>query len=76
VHLRNKQWEPQLVENALIFMQQTMITPEDGGVCEALKLHFVNIYVEELDFAGDLSKEQVIDFLRPFMKLMQKPNAS
>lgn len=76
IHLRNKNWDPKLVENALIFLQQTVITPEDGGVCEPLKLHFANIYLEELDHAGDLSKKQFIDLLRPYTKLMQKPNAS
>jgi len=76
VHLRNKQWDPKLVEDALMFMQQTVITSEDGGVCETLKLHFINIFLEELDYAGDLTKEQFIEFVRPFTKLMQKSNAS
>lgn len=76
VHLKKKDWNPELVEHALIFMQQTVITPEDGGVCENLKLHFSNIYLEELDYAGDLSKKQLMDFLRPYAWLIQKPNAS
>lgn len=76
LHLRDTNWESELVENSLIFLQQTVITPEDGGVCEPIKLHFASIYLEELDYAGDLSKEQIMDFLRPYTKLMQKSNAS
>lgn len=76
LHLRDKKWDSELVENALIFMQQTVITSEDGGVCEPLKLHFTNIYLEELDHAGDLSKDQFMEFLQPYTRLMKKSNAS
>ncbi|KAI6202725.1 hypothetical protein M3Y94_00474100 [Aphelenchoides besseyi] len=76
VHLHNKKWDDQLVEDAILFMQQTLITPEDGGVHEPIKLHFASIYLEELDYAGDLSPQQVITFLRPFALLMMKKNAS
>ncbi|KAI6177993.1 hypothetical protein M3Y98_00452800 [Aphelenchoides besseyi] len=76
VHLHNKNWDDQLVEDAILFMQQTLITPEDGGVHEPIKLHFASIYLEELDYAGDLSPQQVITFLRPFAILMMKKNTS
>jgi hypothetical protein len=46
VHLKKKDWNPQLIDEAVMFMQQTVITPEDGGVCEALKMHFASIYLE------------------------------
>jgi hypothetical protein len=74
--LKKKDWDSQLIEEALIFMQQTVITPEDGGICEALKLHVASVYLEELDYAGDLPKEKLIEFLRPYVRLMQKPNTS
>lgn len=65
-----------MIEDALMVMQQTVITPENSGVCEALKLHVASVYLEELDYAGDLPQEQVIDFLRPYVRLLQKPNTS
>ncbi|CAD5206753.1 unnamed protein product [Bursaphelenchus okinawaensis] len=72
VYLKNKNWDEELVESSILFMRQTLITGEESGIHESLKMHFATLYIEELDYAGDLSKKQVITFIKPFVELMKR----
>ncbi|CAD5209856.1 unnamed protein product [Bursaphelenchus xylophilus] len=72
VYLRNKKWQKDLVESSILFMRQTVITGEDSGVNETLKMHFTTIYIEELDYAGDLSTCQVVEFIEPYVDVIKR----
>uniref|UniRef100_A0A914DWX8 Uncharacterized protein n=1 Tax=Acrobeloides nanus TaxID=290746 RepID=A0A914DWX8_9BILA len=69
-HMRDLNWDDQLIQKYIAFFKDTTITAS-SKICDSLKSHCASVYLDELDYAGGLSESQTIEFLRPYAEVLK-----
>lgn len=72
--LKKSKWESKLVDQLMQIFSETVMNPDSDGIPDGLKIHFSDIYLEEVEKIGEghLTGTQLLKLLDPFVKFMQK----
>ncbi|VIO97962.1 Nucleolar protein,Nop52 containing protein [Brugia malayi] len=67
--LRSKDWKTTITDMYISAFKDCVIS-NDKSFSEGLKFHFASVYLDELDGAGGLGRDQVTELLKPYAELL------
>ncbi|XP_053408060.1 ribosomal RNA processing protein 1 homolog A-like [Mercenaria mercenaria] len=72
--MKKLKWHRNKLEGLTQMFYDTVMNPESDTIPDGLKIHFCDIYLEEVEKAGDsqLTGSQLLQLLDPFIRFMQK----